>query len=117
MIDRSYPDAAAYKKKLKPQVGPYNILERLPGLPNRLRWDDFLATYRVLDTRFNREGVLHVTAYPPFIKILQDNLPRLTRLSHPGLEKILDYGQDGNSFYLLYPLPAARTLQESPGKP
>lgn len=116
-MDRSYPDLAALNRNIVPQIGPFKVLQRLLGLPNRLRWDDFLATYRVADASTNLEGVLHVTAYPPFVKILQDNLPRLTSIRHPGLEPLLDSGRIDNSFYLLYPLPVAKTLQQSLGKP
>src|SRR5689334_18638764 len=117
MMDRSYPDLAALNRNVIPQIGPFKILQRMTGLPNRLRRDDFVATYRVADARNNREGVLHVTAYPPLVKILQDNLPRLTSIRHPGIEPLLDSGQIANSFYLLYPLPVAKTLQQALGKP
>ena len=116
-MDRSYPDLAALNRKTIPQIGPFRVVQRLTGLPNRFRWDEFLATYRVVDTRNNREGVLHVTAYPPFIKILQDNVPRLASIRHPGLEPLFDSGPADNFFYLLYPLPVAKTLQQSLGKP
>jgi formylglycine-generating enzyme required for sulfatase activity len=99
-------------------IGHYHILEKFDG-------DDIATTYKARDTRqkidvavkvFHLELIANDKSEKN-IKRFEHEVRTLTKLNHPNILKVTDYGEYEGSLYLVTPLPSGRTLEQKLGQP
>lgn len=96
----------------------YQILEQLG--------EGGMATvFKAYDTNLEREVAIKIIrreAFPPeqsdqLLKRFEREAKSLARMSHPNIVKVLDYGEYGNSPYLVLEYLPGGTLKDKLGKP
>jgi len=99
-------------------ISHYQILEQLG--------EGGMATvFKAYDTNLEREVAIKIIrreAFPPeqsdqLLKRFEREAKSLARMSHPNIVKVLDYGEYGNSPYLVLEYLPGGTLKDKLGKP
>jgi len=90
-------------------LGPYQLVEQVGA-------GGMAAVYRAVDSRSGAERALKVLSPTigddeQFVRRFRREGKLLARLKHPNIISVLDYGETGNTFYLVMPFIQGETLQ------